>query len=215
MKLSTAILMPVGAIGLAAALAACGSSSASEPAASTQAPAVTSSAAPAPGGSDAAGGSAGAPAPGSTADREAFRSCLAQHGITLPSREPGSFGQGGAPGGTGGAPGGSGGAPGAGQGLPGGGQGFPGSGNSKAFQDAMKACGGASGFGGMRPGAGGPNSGAFQAYRSCLSDHGVAMPTAGGPRPQLSTSDPKVAAALKTCAPLRPSFQGNPAPAAS
>ena len=206
MKLSARILVPIGVIGLAVSLAACGSRSEADSATSNTVPAVTSSQIPAPQASSAPNG---APNPQSTADRTAFRTCLQQHGITLPSRAPGSFGQGGGQGGQGfaGGPGGPAGAQ--------GGQGFAGGqGNSQAFQDAIKACGGAN-FGGFRPGGAGPNSAAFQAYRSCLSDHGVTLPTAGGARSNLATPDPKTAAALKKCAPLRPSFQRQPAPAAS
>jgi hypothetical protein len=49
-------------------------------------------------------------------------------------------------------------------------------------------------------GRGGDN-GAFAAYRNCLSDHGV---TVSGPGQSFNTADPKTAAALKACAPLRP-----------
>ncbi len=49
-------------------------------------------------------------------------------------------------------------------------------------------------------GRGGDN-GAFAAYRNCLSDHGV---TLNGPGQSLNTADPKTAAALQACAPLRP-----------
>ena len=80
---------------------------------------------------------------------------------------------------------------------------------------------------------GGANSSALAsqltAYRSCLSDHGVTLPTvaprpsgtpaagaSGGPGRRgaggfggigaLNTADPKTAAAVKACAPLRPTF---------
>jgi hypothetical protein len=48
------------------------------------------------------------------------------------------------------------------------------------------------------------NSSAFQAYRSCLQDHGVSMPARGG-FGSLNRNDPKIAAALKTCRALLPS----------
>jgi hypothetical protein len=48
---------------------------------------------------------------------------------------------------------------------------------------------------------GGRDNGAFAAYRNCLSDHGV---TVNGQGQQLNTADPKTAAALKACEPLRP-----------
>jgi hypothetical protein len=67
-------------------------------------------------------------------------------------------------------------------------------------------------------GGGFQNNTAFQAYLSCLKDHGVVLPTgaAGGAGGTTSTTapgttsttfnrnDPKVVAAMKTCAPLRP-----------
>jgi hypothetical protein len=47
----------------------------------------------------------------------------------------------------------------------------------------------------------GRDNGAFAAYRNCLSDHGV---TVNGPGQAFNTADPKTAAALKACEPLRP-----------
>ncbi len=67
----------------------------------------------------------------------------------------------------------------------------------------------------------------LQAFRSCLSDHGVKLPTAapgarrtpgaartpgGGLLGRFDTSDPKVAKAFKTCRPLLPSFSPRPSP---
>jgi len=46
---------------------------------------------------------------------------------------------------------------------------------------------------------GGGNS-AFQAYRNCLREHGVTASNG----PDLNSADPKVVAAMTTCAPLRP-----------
>jgi hypothetical protein len=132
---------------------------------------------------------------------QAYISCLSEHGVTLnlpqgnrptdqprpdPSRSPGG------PGGPGG-------------GFPGGG-GFLGEqapeGVDQATWDAARtACES------VRPtaGPGGPGGGfdnsAFTAYRNCLSDHGVTM--SQGPS-NLSTADPKVAAAVKACEALRP-----------
>jgi hypothetical protein len=55
---------------------------------------------------------------------------------------------------------------------------------------------------GLRPSAGPTrDNSALQAYRNCLSEHGV---TATANLGQLNTADPAVAAALQTCAPLRP-----------
>ncbi len=56
----------------------------------------------------------------------------------------------------------------------------------------------------------GGDNGAFAAYRNCLSDHGV---TVNGQGDQLNTADPKTAAALQACAPLRPT--PTPRPSAS
>ncbi len=53
-----------------------------------------------------------------------------------------------------------------------------------------------------RPTFGGGNqyNGQFAAYRNCLRDHGVTF----GQGTNLDTTDPKTAAAMKVCAPLRP-----------
>ncbi len=79
----------------------------------------------------------------------------------------------------------------------------------------------------------GPGMQALQAFRSCLSDHGVTLPTPspGAVRPpgaartpgvrrspgagmfgRLNTADPKVAKALKTCRPLLPTRSPRPSP---
>lgn len=134
----------------------------------------------------------------------AYTACLAKHGLVLPTRSPGE-GSGARPhGGFGG--------------------GFGGlNATSGPAAEAAKACAS------LRPagGFGGANSSAvasqLNAYRSCLSDHGVALPSPA-PRPSVSasqatgrrrdlgglgalnTADPKVAAALKACAALRPTF---------
>jgi hypothetical protein len=124
---------------------------------------------------------------GAGARNGAFTACLKQHGITLPS---GGFRR------------------------PGAGLGTPGSrpARSPAQQQAFAACrsklptGG--GFGR------GANPQAFQAYLSCLGDHGVTVPTTtAGSTPRGAgsglagvRSDPKFATANKTCAPLLPTF---------
>jgi hypothetical protein len=69
------------------------------------------------------------------------------------------------------------------------------------WEKAQKACEGlrASAF----PGGGNrTDNGALTAYRNCLTEHGV---TVTGNINNLDASDPKVAEALKACAPLRPS----------
>jgi len=52
-------------------------------------------------------------------------------------------------------------------------------------------------------GGGAFNSTAFQAYRSCLADHGVKLPATGG-FGNINRNDPKVQAAMKTCQALLP-----------
>jgi hypothetical protein len=129
----------------------------------------------------------------------AYQSCLAQHGITLPSR-----GQEGRPFPSGSRP--PGGMP-EGAGV-----------DRETWQKAQEACAsvmptaGAGGFGGG-------NNSAFAAYRNCLTEHGVAASAGAGM--QLNTADAKVAAAEKACAALRPTGRpgggggAQPTPAAS
>lgn len=89
--------------------------------------------------------------------------------------------------------------------------------NATTWQNALNACKsalpsfGPSGGGGF---GGGQNNTAFQAYRNCLSSHGVTFTSSTGPT-GVNTADPKVAAALKTCAPLRPTGGPGAAPAPS
>jgi hypothetical protein len=59
------------------------------------------------------------------------------------------------------------------------------------------------------------NNSELVAYRNCLSEHGVTFPSGGtgGGFGGLNTADPKVAAALQACAPLRPTGgPGGPRP---
>jgi hypothetical protein len=150
----------------------------------------------------------------------AYRTCLQQHGVTLPS--PGASGRPGSGGfGGGGFGGGGGGFPGGG-GFSGGGSG---SGNS-TFQKAAQACVslrpsfGGGGFSGGGAGGGGFAQ-AFEAFRSCMADHGETIPTT---RPStlpsgsssadrflngLNPNNSKVAAALKACESKLPSFASN------
>ena len=138
----------------------------------------------------------------------AYLACLNQHGVRLPSRapgprpsftgprpsrSPGSDGRGLGGGGFGGGFGGGG----------GGGGGFAGDPNNPppgvdaaTWSAALTACQPLR----PAPGPGFANS-AFAAYRNCLSAHGVTFSRGPG---GLGTADPKVAAALATCAPLRP-----------
>lgn len=132
----------------------------------------------------------------------AYAQCLRQHGVTIPTARP-TPGQGGRPGG-----------------------GFGFRGLASANPQALQACRS------LMPQRRGPGMQAMQAFRSCLSDHGVTMPTPspGAMRPQgartpgvrrspgaglfgrLDTADPKVAKALKTCRPLLPTFSPRPSP---
>lgn len=170
----------------AAALAGCGGSSPTTPTANASAAGNESS---------AAGGF------------QAYLSCLSQHGVVLPSRVPGargsrppgvrpSFTRGPRPSGSAGA----------GRGFGGFGGGFggafgdpshpPAGVNAATWTAALTACKS------LQPTRGGGfNNSQFAAYRNCLQSHGVTF--SAGPGGQ-RTSDPKVAAALKTCAPLRP-----------
>jgi hypothetical protein len=154
--------------------------------------------------------------PGATSggSRAAFNDCLRKNGITLPS------------GGPGGQPG----------GRPSGGAGGFQQSMSPERQKAFEACRS------LMPNGGGfgQNNSAMQAFRACLKTHGVTLPAGRGQRPTgtpapgatpasnggqgpgggpgnglrgLKTSDPKVAAAVKTCRPLLPT--GAPTPASS
>jgi hypothetical protein len=131
----------------------------------------------------------------------AFRTCMSQHGITLPQRARNGNGNGGPPSTT---PGDT--RPGFGGFGNGGRNRFqtppPGVDPTK-YQNALKACQSQlpTGDGNFR------NNSAFQAYASCLKDHGVTIPPAGSGN-RINRNDPKYAAAFKTCAPLRPSFGG-------
>ena len=144
----------------------------------------------------------------SSAQQSAFRECLSKQGVTLPA----GLGNGG-PGGNGAPP--EGGPP-TGD-TPGGPPGSLPAGGGEKFQKAMQACGNlapAGGFGG----GGNRNPEALKAYTSCLSDHGVTVPTStsgstpGRPGGELGAlrSDPKFAAANKVCRPLLPSFGSTP-----
>jgi len=145
----------------------------------------------------------------------AYLACLRQHGVTIPTRPPGAARPSGAPRSRGAGGFGFGGA-------------FATSGPAAAAAKACVALRPAGGFG-----AGLSNNAQLQseltAYRGCLSDHGVVLPTpaapgsgappagaSGGPGRRggfgglgaLNTADPKTAAAVKACAPLRPTFGG-------
>jgi hypothetical protein len=209
------LLASAAAAGLLTLTACGGSSSSSE---STSAAVSATPSASASGstdtGTDTSGGAGG------NADFEAYRSCLADNGVTLPSGGPGN-GQGG-PGGDGGTPpsgmpsggpGGDGGTPPSGMpsGGPVNGQGggfIPDGVDESTWEAAQQACASLAptgGFGGGGGGQGGPaDLTALQAYISCLSDHGVTVPEGEDPLRTLDRSDATVSAAMDTCAPLLP-----------
>jgi len=190
--------------------------------------AVTMLAACGGGSSKAAAASTASPsASGANASIQAYISCLGKNGVTiaLPSRSPGT---GARPSGrpTGVRPSRS---PGAGfgggftggGGFGGGGSGFGGGGifndpsnpptgvSATAWTSALAACKSLAPT--FNRGAGGAAGGgaAYQAYLTCLKSHGVTASAAPGNK---STADPKVAAAMKTCAPLRPTGRPTNAP---
>ncbi|WP_329366775.1 hypothetical protein OG896_18290 [Streptomyces sp. NBC_00669] len=155
-------------------------------------------------------------------DMEAYRQCLSQHGVNLPTfkRPSGGARPSGRPSGDpSGRP--SGGYRG---GFGGGFGGIGGASPDAATQKALKACASKQPkFPGGGPGGanGGADASAIQAFTSCLKDHGVTLPTpspdaspsAGNGRGgyggfgairNLNTADPKTAKAYATCKPLLP-----------
>ena len=133
----------------------------------------------------------------------AYAACLRQHGVNIPTARPTARPSGRA------------------------GGGFLGGG---ANQQAIQACRSLAPQGGGRGGFGGRGMQELQAFRSCLSDHGVKLPTptpgarppgvqrtpgarrtpGAGPFGGFNTSDPKVAKAVKTCRPLLPTRSPRP-----
>jgi hypothetical protein len=178
-------LAPLG--GLLAAglvLAACGGGGSSHPA--SAAPTTTTS-------TTVAGGRGGVAL-------AAFRSCMSSHGVALATRPRGASGARTPPSTT----------PGETR-PPGGGGGFGGGNFANRFNTppagvdptkykaALAACRSK-----LPTGTGNAlNNSAFQAYRSCLKDHGVTLPATGGTG-SINRSDPKVQTAMKTCQPLLP-----------
>jgi hypothetical protein len=151
-------------------------------------------------------------APGSTSGDggngiQAYLSCLSKNGVTIqqPSARPRPSGSRPAGAFPSGAPrsGGPGGFGGPGGGFPGGGAGVfekPANVDDATWAKAQAACAS------VRP-SGRADNGAITAYRNCLSNHGVTASTGAG---QFDTTDPKVAAAEKACAALRPSTGPGP-----
>jgi hypothetical protein len=154
------------------------------------------------GGSKAgAGASSTTSTPAANADFQQYRDCLSEHGIDLPD----GFGQGRRPGGTatgtrsGGPP------PDPGERTP---RSLPAGVDQQQFQDAQQACGSLRPQGGFGGGGRAAGSSAFQAYASCLADHGVTTTTTAGSQqqrgPGFDRDDPAFAAADQTCRALLP-----------
>ena len=192
-------LVPLVAVVAALLLAACGGGSAKAGSATSSTTSTTT--------------------PGGRFQSAAFTSCLKNHGVTLPAgafggrRARGGSGAAGSSGATG-----SSGASGSGRrgfGFGGGGPGIsvPGV-SAQKLQTAFAACRSDLPSGGRFGGGGGfgANAGAIKAYVSCLSDHGVKVPTttsgstpAGtGSELRAVRNDPKFAAANKICRALLP-----------
>ena len=184
----------VAGAGLALVLTACGAAATATPPATGQ-----------PTGTVAAAGaaSAGAAATPSTvagssnrAAAQAYRTCLTQHGVTLPTRptQP--------PNAT--APTGSGPATGNGGGFGGGLRAVIADPANKAAVDACRSLLPEGGFG--NGGNAGGRGQALQAYFSCLTDNGVTVPTtvAGSPPPSIDRTTPAFAAANAKCRVLLP-----------
>ncbi|MBF9070867.1 hypothetical protein [Streptacidiphilus fuscans] len=133
----------------------------------------------------------------------AYRQCLSQHGVTMPSGRPTAR------------PSGGGGGYGGGNG--GGGFGFGGGASANpTMAAAMQACASLRPKfgGGGKGGRGGFNSTAMAAFTSCMKDHGVTLPATGGVR-ALNTADPKTSAAFNICKVLIPTRSPGAAPSAS
>ncbi|MFI1153358.1 hypothetical protein [Streptomyces sp. NPDC020817] len=158
--------------------------------------------------STAAGASASAAAsPSSGAGTmEAYRQCLAQHGVTMAPRPTGSRG----PGGGGGGGGWGGASAGPGRRAP----------ADPRRNEATQACADLRPqSGGRGGGPGGGDGSAMKAFTGCLKDHGVVLPSASPNAPGSSgfpTSDPQSAQAFETCKALLPQRgQNTPKPGAS
>jgi len=147
----------------------------------------------------AAAASSAAPSSASGAGFQAYRDCLSQHGVTLPARNRNQSDRSDSGSDSAGPRNGSGGGGFNGQfSLP------PGV-DQSTFTAAQQACAN------LRPtgnggGGGGRGGAAAAAYRSCLADHGVAVPStsSGGPPPSIDRNDPTFAAANQVCRALLP-----------
>lgn len=144
---------------------------------------------------------------------DAYRQCLARHGVTMAPRPTGPRGPGG---------GGDNGGGGNGGGGWGGASGGPGRRASADPQrsEATQACADLRPqFNGRGGGPGGGDGGAMKAFTSCLKDHGVVLPSASPNAPGtrgFPTTDPQSAQAFETCKALLPQRgQNTPQPGAS
>lgn len=150
------------------------------------------------------------PASSATATLAAYRSCMAKHGVTLPTRPAGA-----APAGTGSATPDSGSGSGSGQRGSFRGQ-LPAGVTQSQMDAARQAC---ASLRPKRSGQGAFNSQAFQAYRSCMADHGVTLPerpangssgssttpsSSTAPPVTIDRSSPAYQAAAAVCRPLLP-----------
>jgi len=146
----------------------------------------------------------------SAGSAQAYFACLQQHGANIPTSRPTDFTR-------------PTDRPSDGYGRGGGGF-FGGQSQSPQLQAAMQACVSVRPTGGFGGGFGGRGGTALAAFRNCMAQQGVTIPTA---RPSsfptarptgnaarylggLDPNDPKVAAALKVCSPLLPSPGARP-----
>lgn len=145
---------------------------------------------------------------------QAYRDCLSQHGVTLPTRPRNQSGGSNASD--------SSGSDQSGQGRGGGGGGFngqfslPPGVDQATFNSAQQACASLRPAGGQG-GQGARGGAASAAYRSCLADHGVTVPStsSGGPPPSIDRNDPNFAAANDACRALLPARGSNGSSASS
>ncbi|MFJ3201528.1 hypothetical protein [Streptomyces sp. NPDC086989] len=160
----------------------------------------------------AAGASASASASPDAKAMDAYRQCLARHGVTMAPRPSGS-----------GRPSGGTRGPGAGGG-PGGWGGGRGASADPQRSQAAQACADLRPQFNGRGGGPGGDGGAMKAFAGCLKDHGVVLPSASPNAPgtgtgmrTIPTSDPQSAQAYETCKALLPQRgdQGGPRPGAS
>ncbi|MFE5540925.1 hypothetical protein [Streptomyces sp. NPDC056492] len=139
---------------------------------------------------------------------DAYRQCMARHGVTMAPRPTGTRG-----------PGGGGGNGGGGWGGASGGPGRRASADPQR-SEATQACADLRPqFNGRGGGPGGGDGGAMKAFTSCLKDHGVVLPSASPNAPGtrgFPTADPQSAQAFETCKALLPQRgQNTPQPGAS